>query len=42
MLPGPGAERHEIGLSVRWDDMKVRFHVVPRGRNAGGGDTDGS
>jgi hypothetical protein len=42
MKVDPGAERHETGLSVRWDDMKVGFHVVPRGRDAGGGGTDGS
>src|ERR1700677_4041344 len=42
MAPDPGAERHETGLSVRWDDMKVGFHGVSRGRDAGGGGTDGS
>jgi hypothetical protein len=42
MLAGSGAERHETGLSVRWGDMKVGFHVVPGARDAGGGDTDGS
>jgi hypothetical protein len=42
MAPDPDAERHETGLSVRWDDMKVGFHVVPRARDAGGGGTDGS
>jgi hypothetical protein len=42
MKAAPGAERHEIGLSVRQDDMKVGFHIVPRARDAGGGGTDGS
>jgi len=42
MLADSGAERHETGLSVRWGDMKVGFHVVPRARDAGGGGADGS
>jgi hypothetical protein len=42
MLADSGAERHETGLSVRWGDMKVVFHVVPRARDADGGGTDGS
>jgi hypothetical protein len=37
-----GAERHETGLSVRWDDMKAGFHVAPRARDASDGGTDGS
>jgi hypothetical protein len=42
MKADPGAGRHETALSVRWDDMKVRFHVVLRARDAGGDGTDGS
>jgi hypothetical protein len=42
MLVDSGAERHETGLSVRWGDMKVGFHVAPRARDAGDGGTDGS